>query len=224
MPSVEAPRTGKNRRLARSIVDPATTTIHGFAMNDVADQSNTVCYERVVDLVFVFAGDDLRSALRVLAIINEHLERGLTEACSALSRGEQTLSLADTHQTFLDREFEIATLLSSLQNNIKRAGRLSESPLHGEDALTDRAACGTEREPKQTFAGAALLSPRERTILELIARGQSNKEIARELGITPETVKSHVKNIFNKLEVGKRGKAVARAAAVTRHGKTSAGN
>jgi len=76
----------------------------------------------------------------------------------------------------------------------------------------------TGREPGQTFAGAGLLSPRERTILELIAQGQSNKEIARELGITPETVKTHVKNIFIKLEVDKRAKAVARAAAITRHG------
>jgi LuxR family maltose regulon positive regulatory protein len=78
--------------------------------------------------------------------------------------------------------------------------------------MVDGCAYDTGREPEQTFAGAAVLSPRERTILELIARGQSNKEIARELGITPETVKSHVKNIFIKLEVDKRAKAVARAA------------
>jgi DNA-binding NarL/FixJ family response regulator len=75
----------------------------------------------------------------------------------------------------------------------------------------------TGRELGQMFVGATLLSPRERAILELIAQGQSNKEIARELGITPETVKSHVKNIFTKLEVDKRAKAVARAGAITRH-------
>jgi DNA-binding CsgD family transcriptional regulator len=55
------------------------------------------------------------------------------------------------------------------------------------------------------------LSPRERNILELIAEGQSNKEIARTLGVAPETVKSHVKNIFVKLDVEKRAQAVARA-------------
>jgi DNA-binding NarL/FixJ family response regulator len=76
----------------------------------------------------------------------------------------------------------------------------------------------TGRELGQMFVGATLLGPRERAILELIAQGQSNKEIARELGITPETVKSHVKKIFTKLEVNKRAKAVARAGAVTRHG------
>jgi LuxR family transcriptional regulator, maltose regulon positive regulatory protein len=39
----------------------------------------------------------------------------------------------------------------------------------------------------------------------------SNKEIARDLAIAPETVKSHVKNIFAKLNVEKRAQAVSRA-------------
>ena len=55
------------------------------------------------------------------------------------------------------------------------------------------------------------LSARERGILDLIAAGQSNKEIARTLGIAPETVKTHVKSIFTKLSVDKRAQAVARA-------------
>jgi LuxR family transcriptional regulator, maltose regulon positive regulatory protein len=58
------------------------------------------------------------------------------------------------------------------------------------------------------------LTSRERDIVELIAQGQSNKEIARTLGITPETVKSHVKSVFTKLEVDKRAQAVARAQAL----------
>lgn len=58
------------------------------------------------------------------------------------------------------------------------------------------------------------LSSRECEIVELIAQGKSNKEIARTLGITPETVKSHLKNIFVKLDVEKRVQAVARAQAL----------
>ena len=58
---------------------------------------------------------------------------------------------------------------------------------------------------------AELLSVREKNIMNLIARGQTNKEIARGLGIAPETVKSHVKHIFVKLDVDKRTQAVARA-------------
>ncbi len=55
-------------------------------------------------------------------------------------------------------------------------------------------------------AVAPSLSPRERNILEQIGHGRSNKQIALELGIAPETVKSHVKNIFVKLAVEKNGR------------------
>ena len=60
-------------------------------------------------------------------------------------------------------------------------------------------------------ASEAPLSPRERSILELIGQGRSNKEIARALGISPETVKSHIKNMFTKLGVERRAQAIYRA-------------
>ena len=53
-----------------------------------------------------------------------------------------------------------------------------------------------------------LLSTREIEILELIAGGASNKEIAKQLWISDTTVKSHVLHIFNKLEVTDRTAAV----------------
>ena len=64
-----------------------------------------------------------------------------------------------------------------------------------------------------TFRVQALqaLSPRETDILTLIAGGLSNKEIARNLDIGPETVKSHLKSVFTKLGVEKRAQAVSRA-------------
>jgi LuxR family maltose regulon positive regulatory protein len=58
------------------------------------------------------------------------------------------------------------------------------------------------------------LGPRECGILELIAEGNSNKEVARLLGIGPETVKTHLKNIFVKLNVDRRIQAVAQAEAL----------
>jgi LuxR family transcriptional regulator, maltose regulon positive regulatory protein len=54
-------------------------------------------------------------------------------------------------------------------------------------------------------------------VLELtIGEGRSNKQIARLLGIAPETVKSHAKRIFEKLSVGKRAQALARAQSLVR--------
>jgi ATP/maltotriose-dependent transcriptional regulator MalT len=56
-------------------------------------------------------------------------------------------------------------------------------------------------------------SRREIGILQMIANGMTNKQIAQSLGITPETVKSHAKNIFVKLASRTRAQAVARAEA-----------
>ena len=60
----------------------------------------------------------------------------------------------------------------------------------------------------------ANLSARERMIVLLMGNGLSNKEIARQLLIAPETVKSHAKSIFWKLTVRSRAQAVYRAAAL----------
>lgn len=48
------------------------------------------------------------------------------------------------------------------------------------------------------------LTPKEKMVLERLLEGESNKIIARELGISPETVKSHVKSIFRKHNVNSR--------------------
>lgn len=55
------------------------------------------------------------------------------------------------------------------------------------------------------------LSQRELGVLALLVAGRSNKDIARDLNIAPETVKSHVKGIFAKLGVACRAQAVSRA-------------
>jgi ATP/maltotriose-dependent transcriptional regulator MalT len=59
-------------------------------------------------------------------------------------------------------------------------------------------------------AGDAITA-RERDVLSMIAQGHSNKRIARTLEISPETVKSHVKHIFSKLDVSTRSEAVSQA-------------
>jgi LuxR family maltose regulon positive regulatory protein len=58
---------------------------------------------------------------------------------------------------------------------------------------------------------ASPLSGREAEILALLAERFSNKEIAERLHITPETVKRHTANIYQKLEVHGRREAVQRA-------------
>ena len=57
----------------------------------------------------------------------------------------------------------------------------------------------------------APLSPREHEVLTLLAAGHPNREIADELFITVDTVKRHISHVFDKLGVGSRTQAVARA-------------
>jgi LuxR family transcriptional regulator, maltose regulon positive regulatory protein len=56
-----------------------------------------------------------------------------------------------------------------------------------------------------------ILSGRERQILDLLAEGLTNKEIARRIGLDPNTVKYHLKRLFAKLAVQRRVSAVVRA-------------
>lgn len=61
-------------------------------------------------------------------------------------------------------------------------------------------------------AVAALgISPRELEVLAQIAAGHSNKEIARRLEVSPNTVKTHLARLFEKLQARRRTDAIARA-------------
>ncbi len=55
------------------------------------------------------------------------------------------------------------------------------------------------------------ISDRELEVLELLAAGRSNKEIARRLDVSPNTVKTHVTKLFAKLEARRRTEAILRA-------------
>jgi ATP/maltotriose-dependent transcriptional regulator MalT len=66
------------------------------------------------------------------------------------------------------------------------------------------------REPEATLG----ISARERTVLEALAAGLSNKEIARRLDVSPNTVKTHLSNLYAKLAARRRTEAIARARAM----------
>ena len=121
---------------------------------------------------------------------------------------------SDIYRSILDQGPEMGPLLRAVRDDKRSTPQTKEQVAYIDRLLdgwrvlyepADGPKRDTEREP---------LSARERGIVELIAQGQSNKEIARTLGITPETVKTHVKNIFVKLAVEKRAHAVARAQAL----------
>ena len=80
--------------------------------------------------------------------------------------------------------------------------------------LADRAQQRARTSPNRPSRVAESLSPREHRVLRSMSCGLSNKRIAKELQIAPETVKSHVKGIFIKLAVQTRAHAVSTAGAL----------
>jgi NarL family two-component system response regulator YdfI len=67
--------------------------------------------------------------------------------------------------------------------------------------------------PHRRSVGPPQLTARESAILDRVARGERNKEIAAALGITERTVKAHLASIYSKLGVDSRAAAVAAAGA-----------
>ena len=91
----------------------------------------------------------------------------------------------------------------ALVDAIRRAAR-GESVVSPQ--MTAQLIQGVRNQPKiaQAVVERDKFSPRERDILACLARGESNKEIARALDLAESTVKIHVQNIFKKLNMGSR--------------------
>jgi LuxR family maltose regulon positive regulatory protein len=116
------------------------------------------------------------------------------------------------YQTILDQGPEIGPLLLSVREEAARTGDLTDFVSYV-DRLVEGLSARYQPQGKESTTPAVEepLSAREGNVLNLIAEGRSNKEIARILSIAPETVKSHVKHIFIKLNVERRAQAVSRA-------------
>ena len=73
-------------------------------------------------------------------------------------------------------------------------------------------AAAPAREAPRVMAGRGMvLTPKEREVMELLARNLSNKEIGRAMQVSETTVKWHVKNLLAKLDAGTRKEVVVRA-------------
>jgi two-component system nitrate/nitrite response regulator NarL len=125
------------------------------------------------------------------------------------SRDEQDViaSLQNGAQGYLLKDMEPDELIDAMRRIV--AGETLVAPeLTG---VLARAVQGGKEPEDSGLPKAADLTPREREILCLLAEGQSNKVIGRNLGISDGTVKLHVKAILRKLDVHSRVEAAVLA-------------
>jgi two-component system nitrate/nitrite response regulator NarL len=141
--------------------------------------------------------------------ILQHLKRKQTPAAIVMlttSTDERDVidSLQSGAQGYLLKDMEPDALIAAL-------GRIVEGETLVAPELTSVLAKAVQgergSEPSDSQKTMADLTPREREILCLLAEGQSNKLIARNLGISDGTVKLHVKAILRKLDVHSRVEA-----------------
>ncbi len=123
---------------------------------------------------------------------------------------EQSLTLAeeDRNFTFLAcfrKYLSVLFLLPSIRKKHERAiVEIKALEIHYTKAEESRIFAMLEKHPDQMGE----LSDREREVAQLAAEGLRNKEIAARLFISEETVKSHIRSIFNKTSIDRRSKLV----------------
>ena len=158
-------------------------------------------------------------AIELLALLALASGRqGATEA--ALGHLQSALTIAEPEgfvRLFIDEGPPMAALLERLIRDPQNDGSYAVTPdgyagkllerFAAEKGFYDDSGNGVSRRGP----GLEPLSEREIEVLELVAAGLSNAEIARELYLSVGTVKAHVHHIFGKLLVRNRSQAVARA-------------
>jgi DNA-binding NarL/FixJ family response regulator len=105
--------------------------------------------------------------------------------------------------------FNEAVREAGAQGTVLKTGSVDELATALRDVV-DRGIAFDQRHPRRP-AGEAALSPREREVLRLVAAGRTNTQIAEDLGVGAETVKTLVARVFAKLGVRRRAEAVSAA-------------
>jgi DNA-binding CsgD family transcriptional regulator/tetratricopeptide (TPR) repeat protein len=134
----------------------------------------------------------LREAVEMLAGTRARLEhaRALVELGAALRRANRRKDAREP-----------------LREGLQIANRCGAIPLE-ERARTELAATGA-RPRKAVYSGVESLTPSELRVARLAAAGSTNREIAQSLTVTEKTIETHMRHVFQKLDVGRRGELAA---------------
>jgi DNA-binding CsgD family transcriptional regulator len=131
---------------------------------------------------------------------------GLIEAIRATNQLNRSALLEGEYQTCV-----LQIVLAALDQDVLEAARLEGAALSFEDVRSQVAELSFSASPTEISAASEVsaLSRRELSVLRLVANGESNSAIAKTLSITPNSVKTYLTRVMDKLGVNKRAHAVA---------------
>ncbi len=157
---------------------------------------------RLIPAIIVTAQPDLNTAVEslrmsVIDYVNKPVDDLAARAHSALDRSRARHALMRTADALDEWSAWVETASTRLD-------QLCQSLI-----VPPPLAAGVVA-PEGTALPLETLSPREYEVVELLAEGLSNKELAERLSISLHTVKNHIKSVFRKLEVGSRLELVSR--------------
>ncbi len=148
------------------------------------------------------------------AILGARMSWESGQHLAALHCLHSAIGLARPHeivQPFLDEGSAYAAMLRAIVRRFG-IGAISSDGAAFIARIAGRAlvrAPGRADPRNEPFGQEGLFSAREREVLQLLSKGKSNKEIARDLGLAEATVKFHLKNVFGKLGVSRRAMAIS---------------
>ena len=167
------------------------------------------------------AEDALRALRPAVVLLDMSIPDGV-EIASAVHRADPMVGIV-AFAAASDDEAQLCGVEAGITGFVPRDGGLRElveatvKVVRGEIFCSPQVIGSTFRRLAELSAagrgavgGAPAVSARERQIVDLIDRGLSNKEIAARLQIGLATVKNHVHNILEKLQVARRGEVAAR--------------
>ncbi|MDD2741908.1 MAG: response regulator [Rhodocyclaceae bacterium] len=166
------------------------------------DELRTLCVEKP-DLLII----DLRmKPLDGIAVINQLRSEGYTIPIVMLTMSDSEQDLASAIRAgvrgYLLKDMAPEDVVDSIRR--VAAGELVVAPAMTVKMIDLLRGDQADQEPKNSLK---LLTDREREIIQLLARGESNKVIAQNLSISYDTVKQHVRHILTKLNLSSRVKA-----------------
>lgn len=192
------------------IVDPHTVVRHGLsswlaAIPDLdvvglasdGQEGVDLCAALHPDVVLIDIAMPVGNGVEAIAQIHQAWPEIAVIAFTATVDGEVVnAAFAAGAMGYLLKDVTPETLISSVRSVLE--GGLPLSPMAAAHLFT------VTRSPSSVYES---LSPRERQILDMIARGDQNKEIALSLGISDKTVRVHCSRLFLRLGVTDRTQA-----------------